>query len=66
MCNVEEILLSKSAEEFAVGTTAFQNLGDHIAKIRTKLPQGIESKPRDLEKAGTLPPPLVAPNPPKP
>lgn len=65
MCILGEFLLSKSTEEFAAGIAAFQNLRDYAATVRTELGRETESKLRVLEKAGTLPAPLVAPNPAK-
>ena len=65
MCNLDEYSLRKSADEFHAGITAFQNLRDHAAKVRIELARETESKLRILEKAGTLPPPLIAPDPPK-
>ena len=65
MCELDEFVLRKSAEEYAAAIAAFQNLRDYAAKVRTELGREAESKFRALEKAGTLPAPLVAPNPSK-
>lgn len=55
--------LDNSAGGFLAGVNAFQNLRDHAAKVRMELAHDTESKLKALEKAGTLPPPLVAPDP---
>ncbi|KAL8794628.1 MAG: hypothetical protein Q9195_002824 [Heterodermia aff. obscurata] len=65
MCRLDEFALRKSADEFHAGVTAFRNLRDYAAQVRTELALDTESKLKDLEKAGMLPAPLVAPNPPE-
>ena len=63
MYSLDEFSLRKSADEFHAGITAFQNLRDYAAKVRNELGRDTERKLKDLEQAGALPPPLIAPIP---
>ena len=56
-----QFFMTTSAEDCQTAVMAFRNLRDHAAQLRTSIGKEAERKYRIMEKAKSLPPPLVAP-----